>query len=66
MDISTHNVYWLNMNKNMKAILEPAKSREELLKQWGPKPIDYEGGIDYEPVAAPSGAEGLRVLELVG
>lgn len=65
MDTSTHNVYWLNMNKNMKAILEPAKSREELLKQWGPKDIDYDNGIDYVPVAAPSGAEGLMVIELV-
>jgi hypothetical protein len=53
------------MNKNMKAILEPAKSREELLKQWGPKDIDYDNGIDYVPVAAPSGAEGLTALELL-
>lgn len=65
MDTSSRNVYWLNMNKNMKAILEPARSREELLKQWGPKPIDYDGGIDYQPVATLSGAEGLTVIELV-
>lgn len=65
MDTSSRNVYWLNMNKNMKTILEPAKSREELLKQWTHEPLKYENGIDYETVAAPSGAEGLTVMELV-
>ena len=71
MDTSTHNVYWMELNRTMNNILARnvvLRSRDDLLKEWSPsfeEPIKYDTGMDYVPVAAPSGAEGLTVLELV-
>lgn len=40
-------------------------SPAELLAMWspGPMPIEYEGGIDYEPAVQPVETDGLAVTE---